>query len=70
MIAAEVTKLDTVALKQGWLDRKLLLMRVLVEGFEPYVLEGGERLLHEGHVKNICMESSVHDITKGEISSY
>jgi FkbM family methyltransferase len=69
-IPVEVTTLDTVAVKQGWLDRKVSLMKVDVEGFEPYVFEGGKRLLHEGHVENIIMENSVTDITKGKCPSY
>jgi len=63
-IPVEVTTLDTVAVKQGWLDRKISLMKVDVEGFEPYVFEGGTRLLHEGRIENIFMENSVTDITK------
>jgi len=60
----EVTTLDTVAVKQGWLDRKVSLMKVDVEGFEPYVFEGGKRLLREGHVENLFMENSVTDIER------
>jgi len=63
-IPVEVTTLDTVAVKQGWLDRKVSLMKVDVEGFEPYVFEGGKRLLREGHVENIFMENSVTDIER------
>lgn len=66
-IPVEVTTLDTVAVKQGWLDRKVSLMKVDVEGFEPYVFEGGKRLIREGRVENIFMENSVTDITKGNI---
>ena len=65
-IPVEVTTLDTVAVNQGWLDRKVSLMKVDVEGFEPYVFEGGKRLLREGRVENIFMENSVTDITKGK----
>jgi FkbM family methyltransferase len=68
-IPVEVTTLDTVAVKQGWLDRKISLMKVDVEGFEPYVFEGGTRLLHEGRIENIFMENSVTDITKGKFLS-
>ena len=65
-LRVEVTTLDTVAMSQGWLDRKVSLMKVDVEGFEPYVFEGGKRLLREGQVENIFMENSVTDIKKGE----
>jgi len=68
-IPVEVTTLDTVAVKQGWLDRKISLMKVDVGGFEPYVFEGGTRLLHEGRIENIFMENSVTDITKGKFLS-
>eukprot|EP00573_Skeletonema_grethae_P011983 CAMPEP_0201709174 /NCGR_PEP_ID=MMETSP0578-20130828/57958_1 /ASSEMBLY_ACC=CAM_ASM_000663 /TAXON_ID=267565 /ORGANISM="Skeletonema grethea, Strain CCMP 1804" /LENGTH=399 /DNA_ID=CAMNT_0048198127 /DNA_START=94 /DNA_END=1290 /DNA_ORIENTATION=- len=63
-IPVDVTTLDTVALEQGWLDRTVSLMKVDVEGFEPYVFEGGKRLLREGRVENLFMESSVSDIAK------
>lgn len=63
-IPVEVVTLDGVAIKQGWLDRKVSLMKVDVEGFEPYVFEGGKRLLREGRVENIFMENSVTDIAK------
>lgn len=65
-IPVEVTTLDTVAVRQGWLDRKVSLMKVDVEGFEPYVFEGGKRLLREGRVENLFMESSVSDVAKGK----
>lgn len=68
-IPVEVTTLDTVAISQGWLDRKISLMKVDVEGFEPYVFEGGKRLLNEGHIEHILMESSVTDIAEGKFPS-
>lgn len=68
-VPVEVTTLDTVAMKQGWYDRKVSMLKVDVEGFEPYVFEGGKRFLHEGHVEHILMESSVTDITKGKLIS-
>lgn len=68
-IPVEVTTLDTVAISQGWLDRKISLMKVDVEGFEPYVFKGGKRLLNDGHVEHILMESSVTDITEGKFPS-
>lgn len=63
-IPVEVTTLDTVAVTQGWLDRTVSLMKVDVEGFEPYVFEGGKKLLRDGRVENVFMESSVSDIAK------
>ena len=65
-IPVEVTTLDTVAVTQGWLDRTVSLMKVDVEGFEPYVFEGGKKLLRDGRVENVFMESSVSDIAKGK----
>jgi FkbM family methyltransferase len=68
-IPVEVTTLDTVAINHGWLDRKISLMKLDVEGYEPYVFEGGKRLLNDGHVEHLLMESSVTDITEGKFPS-
>ena len=56
-----VTTLDTVALQQGWLDRKISLMKVDVEGFENFVFEGGRKLVYNGNIDNIIMENSISD---------
>mmetsp|Transcript_5945 Transcript_5945/g.11793 ORF Transcript_5945/g.11793 Transcript_5945/m.11793 type:complete len:420 (+) Transcript_5945:131-1390(+) len=60
----QVTTLDAVAIQEGWLNRQISLMKVDVEGFEPFVFRGGKRLLNEGMVENLFMENSVNNLTE------
>jgi FkbM family methyltransferase len=66
-IAVKVVTLDSIALQEGWLDDDpsappIYLMKVDVEGYEPFVFGGGKRLLQSGRVENIIMENSVADL--------
>jgi FkbM family methyltransferase len=66
-IPVKVVTLDSVALQEGWLDNHpdnppIYLMKVDVEGYEPFVFGGGKRLLQSGRVENIIMENSVSDL--------
>ena len=66
-IPVKVVTLDSVALQEGWLDDHadsppIYLMKVDVEGYEPFVFGGGKRLLQSGRVENIIMENSVSDL--------
>eukprot|EP00550_Attheya_septentrionalis_P004232 CAMPEP_0198297810 /NCGR_PEP_ID=MMETSP1449-20131203/38433_1 /TAXON_ID=420275 /ORGANISM="Attheya septentrionalis, Strain CCMP2084" /LENGTH=256 /DNA_ID=CAMNT_0043998887 /DNA_START=593 /DNA_END=1363 /DNA_ORIENTATION=+ len=69
-IPVKVVTLDSVALQEGWLDDHrdgssappIHLMKVDVEGYEPFVFGGGKRLLQSGRVENIIMENSVSDL--------
>eukprot|EP00978_Attheya_sp_CCMP212_P023275 scaffold70917_cov51-Attheya_sp.AAC.1 len=71
-IPVKVVTLDSIALQQGWLDdhddpddpsaRPIYLMKVDVEGYEPFVFGGGKRLLQSGRVENIIMENSISDL--------
>ena len=60
--------LDGVAAQEGWLDTSdpnaipIYLMKVDVEGYEPFVFGGGSKLLHSGRIENIIMENSVTDL--------
>lgn len=61
----KVVKLDSIALQEGWLDKDappIHLMKVDVEGYEPFVFRGGMQLLQSGRVQNIIMESSLSDV--------
>ncbi|KAL7535994.1 hypothetical protein ACHAXR_006852 [Thalassiosira sp. AJA248-18] len=58
-----VIALDTIVIQQGWLDRKVSLAKVDVEGFENFVFEGGKKLFYNGNVDNILMENSINNIT-------
>eukprot|EP00571_Detonula_confervacea_P000750 CAMPEP_0172323192 /NCGR_PEP_ID=MMETSP1058-20130122/48103_1 /TAXON_ID=83371 /ORGANISM="Detonula confervacea, Strain CCMP 353" /LENGTH=356 /DNA_ID=CAMNT_0013039135 /DNA_START=200 /DNA_END=1267 /DNA_ORIENTATION=- len=62
-IPVSVVKLDSIVIQQGWLDRKISLVKVDVEGFENFVFEGGKRLFYNGNVENILMENSINNIT-------
>jgi len=57
-----VAVLDTIAQQEGWLDRKISLAKVDVEGFENFVFEGGKKLIYNGNVDNILMENSITDV--------
>jgi FkbM family methyltransferase len=62
-----VVTLDRVATQQGWLDRKISLLKVDVEGFENYVFDGGKKLLYNhGSVDNIFLENSINNVTTVE----
>lgn len=58
-----VVTLDSIAIQQGWLDRKISLMKMDVEGYENFVFEGGKTLLYNGNVDHIIMENSITNIT-------
>jgi FkbM family methyltransferase len=58
-----VTTLDSIASMRGWMDRRISLAKVDVEGFEDQVIEGGRRLLYNGNVENILMENSITNVT-------
>lgn len=58
-----VTTLDAVASREGWLDRRISLVKVDVEGFENFVFEGGKGLVYRGNVENILMENSITNAT-------
>jgi FkbM family methyltransferase len=58
-----VVTLDSIATMRGWLDRNISLAKVDVEGYEDHVIEGGRRLIYNGNVENILMESSMNNIT-------
>ncbi|KAL7461765.1 hypothetical protein ACHAXS_002174 [Conticribra weissflogii] len=67
----QVTTLDAVAIQEGWLNRQISLMKVDVEGFEPFVFRGGKRLLYEGQVENLFVENSVNNLTEvGEVMDF
>jgi len=59
----EVVTLDSIAMQQGYLQRKISLMKVDVEGFENYVFEGGKTLLYNSNIDNIIMENSIQNNT-------
>mmetsp|Transcript_9266 Transcript_9266/g.19552 ORF Transcript_9266/g.19552 Transcript_9266/m.19552 type:complete len:210 (+) Transcript_9266:63-692(+) len=65
-MAVQVITLDTVAIQEGWFSRQISLMKVDVEGFEPFVFRGGNKLLFEGRVENLIMENSVKNRTEVE----
>jgi len=60
----QVVTLDSVALQEGWIERKISLIKVDVEGFENYVFEGGKTLLYKGDVDNIIMENSSNNASQ------
>ena len=60
VLPVSVTALDTIAIQQGWLDRKVSLMKVDVEGFENYVFEGGKRLVYNGNVSKVAAINGTH----------
>eukprot|EP00547_Thalassionema_nitzschioides_P002159 CAMPEP_0194211824 /NCGR_PEP_ID=MMETSP0156-20130528/11242_1 /TAXON_ID=33649 /ORGANISM="Thalassionema nitzschioides, Strain L26-B" /LENGTH=352 /DNA_ID=CAMNT_0038939503 /DNA_START=346 /DNA_END=1401 /DNA_ORIENTATION=- len=60
-----VVTLDSVAIQMKWLEPSsvpIYLMKVDVEGHEPFVFGGGTQLLNSGRVQNIIMENSVTDL--------
>jgi FkbM family methyltransferase len=69
-IPVKVVTLDSIALQEGWLNDQhddpsappIYLMKVDVEGYEPFVFGGARRLLQSGRVENIIMENSVSDL--------
>ena len=61
-LPVSVVALDTIAIQEGWLDRKISLAKIDVEGFESYVFQGGKKLFYNGNVENILMENSITDI--------
>lgn len=62
-LPVEVVTLDGVAKSQGWMNRKISLMKVDVEGYENYVFQGGQALIYNSNVQNILMENSIQNIT-------
>ena len=62
-LEVSVVTLDSIAVQEGWIDRQISLMKVDVEGFENNVFEGGKKLIYNGNVENIIMESSINNIT-------
>ena len=75
-IPVQVTTLDHVANQEGWLSSTehsdngkersedtptIHLMKIDVEGFEPFVLQGGQQLLSSGRVANIILENGNED---------
>ena len=73
VMPVRVTTLDTVALQEGWIPARdpdptspvmhIHLMKIDVEGFEPFVLQGGQKLLNSGRISNIILENSNADET-------
>ena len=60
-----VVTLDSIAIQEGWLSfdaPPIHLMKVDVEGYEPFVFRGGMELVNSGKVENIIMENSVTDL--------
>ena len=59
---ASASRSSSTSLKSSSSTRpRIYLMKVDVEGFEPYVLQGGEKLLNSGLISNIIFESSSYD---------
>mmetsp|Transcript_23142 Transcript_23142/g.42581 ORF Transcript_23142/g.42581 Transcript_23142/m.42581 type:complete len:138 (+) Transcript_23142:991-1404(+) len=58
-----VVTLDSIVIQEGWLDRKISLVKVDVEGFENFVFDGGNTLFYNGNVDNILMENSMNNMT-------
>ncbi|KAL3809609.1 hypothetical protein ACHAXA_002168 [Cyclostephanos tholiformis] len=63
ILPVRVATLDSIAMMQGWLDRRISLAKVDVEGFEDQVIEGGKRLIYNGNVENIIMENGNNNVT-------
>ena len=62
-LPVRVITLDSISVMQGWLDRRISLAKIDVEGFEDQVFEGGKRLIYNGNVENIIMENGNNNIT-------
>ena len=62
-IEVPVVTLDSVALHQNWISSQqpIHLMKVDVEGHEPYVLKGAAQLLKSRLISNIIMENGCTD---------
>lgn len=64
-VTVKVVTLDSIATEEGWMLPDALvihLMKVDVEGFEPFVFRGGKQLLQSGKIQNIIMENTVLDL--------
>uniref|UniRef100_A0A7S2PCD2 Methyltransferase FkbM domain-containing protein n=1 Tax=Leptocylindrus danicus TaxID=163516 RepID=A0A7S2PCD2_9STRA len=60
----QVEKLDDIAEDQHWTlpnAMPIYLLKVDVEGYEPFVIEGGRKLIQSGKVEHIIMEKSNTD---------
>lgn len=64
-INVPVTTLDLVATQMGWLQQEsqdvapiIYLLKIDTEGYEPYIIRGGSKLLFSGLVQNIVVESN------------
>jgi len=58
-----VATLDSVAARENWLNRRVSLLKVDVEGFENFVFEGGKTLIYNGNIDHIFMENSINNTT-------
>ena len=54
-----VVTLDQMAMKLGWLERDIAILKVDVEGLEHEVFEGGRHLIGSGKVRNVFMEGNL-----------
>ena len=54
----QMVTLDSMATELGWFegDVKIAIMKVDVEGFEPFVMQGASKLLKSNLVENVLME--------------
>ena len=61
--AIQLVKLDTFAEERGWFESRpnIAILKVDVEGFEPAVFAGAEKLLRSKMVRNIFMEISTRN---------
>ena len=59
-----VVTLDQMAVKLGWLERDIAILKVDVEGLEHEVFEGGRHSLASGKVRKVFMEDNL--ATKSE----
>lgn len=63
-INVPVTTLDLVATQMGWLQQEsqdvapiIYLLKIDTEGYEPFIIRGGSKLLFSGLVQNIVAEN-------------
>lgn len=57
----KVVRLDDIAKQEGWLQpdaQQIHLMKIDVEGFEYFVIQGCIKIIQSGKVSNIIMENS------------
>eukprot|EP00934_Nitzschia_sp_Nitz4_P002260 Nitzschia sp. Nitz4//scaffold139_size61406//16490//17671//NITZ4_006451-RA/size61406-processed-gene-0.61-mRNA-1//-1//CDS//3329535825//2260//frame0 len=59
-VPVRVVTLDDVATQEGWMNRDIPILKMDVEGFEKFVVQGGQKLIHDGNIRNILMETSDH----------